>query len=81
MEFSTIIVSEPNWKPLERLFSHEECAAFMYMGRVGTIEQYKHRDTRRYLNIDAYTGEFHLPRGNNGYMKVSKAAALAYVFG
>ena len=81
MEFSTIILSEPNWKPLERLFSQEECASFMYMGRVGTIEQYKHRDTRRYLNIDADTGEFYLYRGNNGYMKVSKAAALAYVFG
>jgi hypothetical protein len=80
MEFS-IMVSEPNWKPLERLFSQEECAAFMYMGRVGTIEQYKHRDTRRYLNIDAYTGEFYLHRGNNDYMKVSKAAALAHVFG
>ncbi|MBV8632759.1 MAG: hypothetical protein JOZ83_17680 [Silvibacterium sp.] len=53
----------------------------MYMGRVGTIEQYKHRDTRRYLNIDAYTGEFYLHSGKNDYMKVSKAAALAYVFG
>ena len=53
----------------------------MYMGRVGAIEQYKHRDTRRYLNIDAYTGEFYLPRANNTDMKVSKAAALAYVFG
>jgi hypothetical protein len=81
MEFSTIIVSEPNWKPLERLLSHEECAAFMYMGRVGAIELYKHRDTRRYLNIDAFSGEFYLPRGNNDYMKVSKAEALAYVFG
>jgi hypothetical protein len=52
----------------------------MHMGRTGSIEQYKHRDTRRYLNIDANTGEFYL-YGNNTYVKVSKAAALAYVFG
>ena len=78
---SMTVVSEPNWKPLERLFSREECAAFMYMGHLGTMELYKHRDTRRYLNIDAYTGEFYLHRGNNDYMKVGKAAALAYVFG
>ena len=78
---SLIIASEPNWKPLERLFSREECAAFMYIGHLGTIELYKHRETRRYLNIDARTDEFYLHRANNTYMKVSKAAALAYVFG
>jgi hypothetical protein len=72
--------NQPNWKPLERLFSQQECASFMYIGRSGTIELYKHHDTRRYLNIDAGTGEFYL-FGNNTYIKVSKAAALAYVFG
>ncbi len=72
--------NQPNWKPLERLFSRKECSAFMYIGSAGTIELYKHRDTRRYLNIDANTGEFYL-YGNNTYMKASKAAALAYVFG
>jgi hypothetical protein len=51
----------------------------MYMGSRGAIERYKHRETRRYLNIDAETGEFYLP-SNGGYVKVSKAAALAYVF-
>ncbi len=68
-----------NWKPLERLFSAEECASFMYMGSSGGIERYKHRETRRYLNINAETGEFYLP-SNGGYIKVPKAAALAYVF-
>ncbi len=52
----------------------------MYMGRSGSIELYKHRETRRYLNIHAESGEFYL-YGNRTYMKVSKAAALAYVFG
>jgi hypothetical protein len=41
-----------HWKPLERLFSATECASFMYMGSSGAIERYKHRETRRYLNID-----------------------------
>jgi len=50
------------------------------MGRTGTIELYKHRETRRYLNIEASTGEFYLQHGG-GYIKISKAAALAYVFG
>ena len=68
-----------HWKPLERLFSATECASFMYMGSSGAIERYKHRETRRYLNIDAETGEFYLP-SNGGYIKVPKAAALAYVF-
>ena len=52
----------------------------MYMGKSGSIELYKHRETRRYLNIHAESGEFYL-HGNRTYIKVSKAAALAYVFG
>jgi len=52
----------------------------MYIGCAEAIELYKHCDTQRYLNVDANTGEFYL-YGNNTYMKVSKAAALAYVFG
>jgi hypothetical protein len=77
---STAFISSPNWRPLERLFSVAECSKFTYMGRSGPIELYKHRETRRYLNIHAESGEFYL-YGNGTYMKVSKAAALAYVFG
>ena len=76
----TIQETQVNWQPLERIFSKLECENFMHMGRSGTIEKYKHRDTRRYLYIDANTGEFYL-YGNNTYIKVSKAAALAYVLG
>ena len=77
---STSVACSPNWRPLERLFSAEECSNFMYMGRSGSIELYKHRETRRHLNIHPESGEFYL-YGNRTYMKVSKAAALAYVFG
>jgi hypothetical protein len=31
-----IKVGEPDWKPLEGVLSPEDCAAFMYMGHVGT---------------------------------------------
>lgn len=46
-----IVVGEPNWPPLELVLTREECTEFMYMGRAGDIELYKHRITRRYLNI------------------------------
>jgi hypothetical protein len=39
----------PNWDPLERLLPREECELFMYVGRHGGIELYKHYYTRRYL--------------------------------
>jgi hypothetical protein len=52
----------------------------MYVGRSGDVELYKHRETRHYLNIHAVSGEFYL-YSNGSYFKVSKAAALAYVFG
>lgn len=57
----------PNWTPLERLakaIQHLDPADFMWMGsaelRGQTVQQYKHCDTRRYLNLDdgghAYDG-------------------------
>lgn len=46
-----ITVGEPNWAPLEKALTRQACAAYMYMGRAGDIELYKHRVTRQYLNI------------------------------
>ena len=42
---------KPNWKPLEKKISNR-CQEFMYMGRVGGINLYKHILTRRYVNLD-----------------------------
>ena len=41
----------PNWKPLEDKLGHR-CQEFMFMGRVGRVNLYKHILTRRYLNLD-----------------------------
>jgi hypothetical protein len=45
----------PNWGPLEAVLGPEP-GPWMWMGRVRrgdrVIEQYKHKDTRSYLNLD-----------------------------
>ena len=40
-----------DWWPLERTLSTRRCVDFIFMGRSEQIHLYKHRDTRRYLNI------------------------------
>jgi hypothetical protein len=40
-----------DWQPLERMLGPSLCVDFMFMGRSEQIHLYKHRDTRRYLNI------------------------------
>jgi hypothetical protein len=41
----------PNWKPLEDKLG-ARCQEFMFMGRMGSVNLYKHILTRRYLNLD-----------------------------
>lgn len=41
----------PNWKPLEDKLA-ARCQDFMFMGRMGSVNLYKHILTRRYLNLD-----------------------------
>ena len=40
-----------DWWPLERMIGSSRCVDFMFMCRSEQIHLYKHRDTRRYLNI------------------------------
>ena len=47
-----IEVGKPDWRPLENAMPPEFCEEFMFMGKAGDIVLYKHRLTRRYLNID-----------------------------
>ena len=74
-----ISVDEPNWEPLERALTLRGCLDFMYMGRAGEIELYKHYMTRRYLNIARDSQTFY--RYSEGkYVEVSQAEALDHVY-
>lgn len=74
-----ITPDEPNWIPLERTLPSHQCSDFMYMGRAGEIELYKHHTTRRYLNINRHTQTFY--RYLEGkYVEISHAEALDHVY-
>jgi hypothetical protein len=73
-----IVVNESNWAPLEAVLPAAELGNYMYMGSAGEIELYKHRLTRRYLNIarDALTFYQYL---DGEYVEITREAALDYV--
>ena len=73
-----ITVGEPNWAPLELVVSAGELENFMYMGRAGEIELYKHRLTRRYLNIGRDALHFYQYLDGR-YVEITRAAALERV--
>jgi len=75
---AAITVGGPNWTPLELVLPAGELEDFMYMGRAGEIELYKHCLTRRYLNISADGMRFY--RYSEGtYIEITKAEALDHV--
>jgi hypothetical protein len=74
-----ISVDEPNWEPLERALPLRECSDFMYMGRAGEIELYKHYFTRRYLNI-ARDSQIFYRYSEGKYIEISHAEALDHVY-
>ena len=73
-----ITSGEPNWVPLEATVTPAECESFMYMGRAGQIELYKHVLTRRYLNICPDGRRFCRLEGDE-YVEISKVEALEHV--
>ena len=73
-------VGEPNWTPLELAVPACELENFMYMGRAGEIELYKHQFTRRYLHIERKSHKFY--RYLDGkYVEITRTAALEHVRG
>jgi len=75
----SIKVGTPDWRPLENAMPPEFCEFFMFMGKAGDIVLYKHRLTRRYLNIDAVTGKFY--RYTDGeYVEIDRRQALDSVY-
>jgi hypothetical protein len=75
-----IEVGAPDWKPLEGVLSRENCADFMFIGTTGGIVLYKHRDTRRYLNIDSQTGRFY-QYVDGDYTEIGREQAIEHVYG
>ena len=73
-----VTVGEPNWAPLERAVTVTDLENFMYMGCAGEIELYKHRITRRYLNIGRDSQKFYRYL-NREYVEIAQAAALEHV--
>ncbi len=73
-----VVVGEPNWSPLEAVVPPAELESFMYMGRAGEIELYKHRLTRRYLNISRDALHFYQYL-DGGHVEIAREAALDYV--
>ncbi len=74
-----IEVGQPNWRPLEIALPSEFCEDFMFMGKAGDIVLYKHRLTRRYLNIDAVTGKFYR-YVNGAYVEIDRRQAFDSVY-
>ena len=58
----------------------QSTAKIMYMGKAGEIVLYKHRLTRRYLNIDAVTGKFYR-YANDEYVEIDQRQAFDSVYG
>ena len=75
-----IVVGAPDWKPLEGVLSSDDCSCFMYMGVTSGIVLYKHRDTRRYLNIEAETGRFYR-YADGDYIEINREQAIEHVYG
>jgi hypothetical protein len=73
-----IVVGEPNWAPLEAALPAAELENFMYMGSAGEIELYKHKFTRRYLNISRDARTFYQCLDGE-YVEITRAAALDHV--
>jgi hypothetical protein len=73
-----VSVGEPNWTPLEAVIPSAELQNFMYMGRAGEIELYKHRLTRRYLNIGRDARSFYRYL-DGGYIEITREAALDHL--
>ena len=75
-----IEVGKPDWRPLENAIPPEYCEDYMYMGKAGDIVLYKHRLTRRYLNIDAVTGRFYR-YAYGEYVEIDRRHAFDSVYG
>jgi hypothetical protein len=67
---------EPDFGPLMRLLMDD----FMFMGYSSGVRMYKHKLTRRYLNIDEQGRTYRWDDPRNAYIPQTVASALAHTF-
>jgi hypothetical protein len=67
-----------DWQPLERMLGPYLCIHFMFMGRSEQIHLYKHKDTRRYLNVAPDGTCFRY--STHGYQPIGLEEAIEHVF-
>jgi hypothetical protein len=74
---------EPNWSPILAKLGDELCKPFTFMASYPAaknfIHTYKHRETRRYLNMDE-TGQCYA-YNHGGYVAITDEEAFSHVFG
>ncbi len=76
----TMMVETPDWGPLESLLGTPLCDEFMWMGQRDDIQLYKHRATRRYLNLDGKGRAYFYDACNNIYARIPLGQALAIMW-
>jgi hypothetical protein len=73
----------PDWEPLAILIGQTDIACFTWMGRVRSdqrsLELYRHRTSRRYLNIDQDGNTYQYV--DSKYVPVPTSTALVRVLG
>ena len=75
------VTQSPDWRPLEANVPPEQRPNYMHMGVCGSIQLYKHRDTRRYLNIDADCVRFFVRKDTGELAEADRDSAFCYVHG
>lgn len=76
MQIDNTTETHESWTPLKKALGHAQCLDFLWMGSSGTVQLYRHIDTRRHLYIDAITGQFY---DDEDRLLLSKESAINYV--
>ena len=73
-------LTDANWTPLILLLGRGVLADWMWVYTRGDLQSYKHKDTRRYLNIDSHGRTWRWREGDT-YEAIPVADALAWALG
>ena len=77
-----VVSQHPVWEPLSCVIGASRCHSFIFIGvvTIGELKLYlyKHRNTRRYLNLDCAGNAYKFAKGKYGL--TSLTGALEHVF-